>query len=245
MRSLPRIRAHGVLRCQRCLSLSGSNLASVAKLLPTAESASGSLRIGDGLRHDAPGAVGELVDAPQLFGRAGEGRQDDQFGVRRGGQRAIRAGDGDLEVRRAGIAAGIRRRARSSTSAAPGAGSWPCGRRCCRRASSSRPAPTSCGGIDAGVPPNIPPPPRRAVRPVAGPAAWCRRGRSRTSGAATAPAADRHRPRRPAPAPCRCARTRSRRCLPSSSRRRRGQPSFQSSGRMSSTLAPPRSRSAS
>src|SRR5579871_5379609 len=37
---------YGVLNSQHCLSLWGSNLASVAELLPTAESANGSLELG-------------------------------------------------------------------------------------------------------------------------------------------------------------------------------------------------------
>ena len=43
------VRHQGVFKFQRCLSLLGSNLASVAKLLPTAESANGSLEFGTAL----------------------------------------------------------------------------------------------------------------------------------------------------------------------------------------------------
>ena len=43
MRCLVGRSAHGVLSSQRCRSLSGLNLSSVGVLLPTAESASGSL----------------------------------------------------------------------------------------------------------------------------------------------------------------------------------------------------------
>ena len=80
-------------------------------LLPTADSASGSFAFGTALGMSAVRSVGELIDAPQLLGRAGERGKRDQFGVRGGRQRAIRAGDGDLEIGRPGIAAGIRDRA--------------------------------------------------------------------------------------------------------------------------------------
>ena len=84
---------------------------------------------------------------------------------------------------------------------------------------------TSCGGIGAPVPPNIPPPPPPGAR---------RRGIAPAGAAASAagpagppppppPRRAGHRPALPRPpvrAPCRCARIRSRRCLPSGSRRR-------------------------
>ena len=140
MRCLSRSSAHGVLISQRCRSLSALNLASVGLLLPTADSASGSVAVGHRLGHQAIGAVGELVDAPQLLRRAGEGGEDHQLAVRGGRQCAIRAGDRDLEVRRARVAAGIRRRARSPTSAGPAPCTAPCARRRDRRASSPRPA---------------------------------------------------------------------------------------------------------
>src|SRR4051812_4676292 len=48
--------SHGVFNCQCCLSLLGSNFDTVAKLLPTAESASGSFEFGIdfGMMRQAP-----------------------------------------------------------------------------------------------------------------------------------------------------------------------------------------------
>ena len=79
-------------------------------LLPMAESAHGSLRIRNGLRHHAIRAVGQLVDPPQLLRTPGEGRQDDELAIGCRRQRAIGPRDRDFEVRRTGIAAGIRNR---------------------------------------------------------------------------------------------------------------------------------------
>ena len=62
------ITLHGFLKFQRALSLLGSNLASVGVLRPTAVRAMGSLELGIDLGHDAVSAIGQLVDAPQLFG---------------------------------------------------------------------------------------------------------------------------------------------------------------------------------
>ena len=64
-------------------------------------------RIRNRLRHHAIRAVGELIDAPQLFRSAGEGGQDHQLGVPGGRERAVGARNRDLEKRRSGIAADI------------------------------------------------------------------------------------------------------------------------------------------
>ena len=58
MEELLAISGYGVLNSQRCLSLLGSNLESVAKLLPTADSASGSLELGTdfGMMRQEPSA---------------------------------------------------------------------------------------------------------------------------------------------------------------------------------------------
>ncbi len=98
---------HGILKSQRCLSLSGSNFASVAKLLPMAEMASDCLACRGELGHDPPGPVAELVDPPELLVPTGKGREGDQFAVLAYGQRAVGAGDSDPEIRRARIAAGV------------------------------------------------------------------------------------------------------------------------------------------
>ena len=58
------------------------------------------LRLGAYLGHDAKGAIDELVDAPELLGPAGKGRQRVQFAFRGRSQRAIRSSDGDFEIRR-------------------------------------------------------------------------------------------------------------------------------------------------
>src|SRR6185437_5009664 len=59
------------------------------------------------LRHDAPGAVSQLIETPELLRRVGERRHDCEFVVGSRSQRTIRAGDGDLEVRRSRISAGL------------------------------------------------------------------------------------------------------------------------------------------
>ena len=103
---------HGVLEQPALpIAVAALNFASVGVLLPTAESASGSVGIRNRLRHQPIRAVGELIDAPQLFRSAGEGGKRHQFGVAGRRERAVRAGNGDLEIRRAGIAAGIGDRA--------------------------------------------------------------------------------------------------------------------------------------
>src|SRR5256885_998864 len=69
----------------------------------------GLVRVRHDFWHDAPRAVWKLLDAPELFRRAGEGGQYDEFGVGCGGECAVGAGDGDLKIRRAGIAASVGR----------------------------------------------------------------------------------------------------------------------------------------
>ena len=63
--------------------------------------------IGFSLGHDAISAVGQLVDAPQLFRTAGKSGNRHNFTVGGCSQRTLRAVDGDLEIGRAGIAADI------------------------------------------------------------------------------------------------------------------------------------------
>ena len=64
------------------------NLASVGVLLPIAEMAYWCGRVRSRLRHHAICAIGELVDAPQLFGAAAKGWRVDQFAIIRRGERA-------------------------------------------------------------------------------------------------------------------------------------------------------------
>ena len=65
---LPVSRAHGVLTSQRCLSLEES--ISFERDRAAAEDGEDHrlLRVRDVLGHDAPGAVGELIEAPELLG---------------------------------------------------------------------------------------------------------------------------------------------------------------------------------
>src|ERR1041384_2071200 len=57
------------------------------------------LRVRNKLWHDAPCAVGELIDAPELFGPAGERRQRHQLGALSRREHAVSASDGDFEIR--------------------------------------------------------------------------------------------------------------------------------------------------
>ena len=142
---------------------------------------------------------------------------DDQFSVPGGGQRAVRAGDGDLEIRRAGVAAGVGhgcnrplllRLAQVICHADVDVARGPVlrdfgdilrrnrGARAGEHSSPAAIAARSCPGAAPGPLPVR----RRPCRP-------CR---------AVHPPAYLPRPVR---APYRCPRIRSRRCLPSSSRR--------------------------
>src|SRR6185437_14598943 len=62
------------------------------------------------LGHDAVGAVGQLIDLPQLFGRIGECGNGCEVAVRSGRERTVRPGDGDFEERLTEVAAHVRNR---------------------------------------------------------------------------------------------------------------------------------------
>jgi len=76
------------LKFHRCLSLAGSNFARVAKLLPTAERAHDSFELGTVL-----GSVLELVEAPKLYGAAGETGERHQFATFSGRKGAVGPGN--------------------------------------------------------------------------------------------------------------------------------------------------------
>src|SRR3954466_11694499 len=64
-------------------------------------------RVRDGLGHHSIRAIGELVDPPQLLWAARERRKHYDVTTFFRRERAIGPGDGDLEVWRSGIAAGV------------------------------------------------------------------------------------------------------------------------------------------
>ena len=111
----------------------------------------GFLGIGHRLGHDAVGAIGQLVDAPELFGSAGKGGNRHNFTVGGCGQRAIGAGDLDFEIGRAGIAAGVGDGRDGPLLMGPDHVVEDVERRCCRPASSLNPGERLIGsGVRAG-----------------------------------------------------------------------------------------------